>query len=246
MRASPARRLVRRSCHKSSPASIVAAARLRTSMGAGYRTSTALSAGARCGTEGQRAVARSGRPMPREVGSSAGVSDPTGRGRQTAFLRSGPGGTVDLVVTNAPARVDGWPSPAGSSGPSATGSSPRSARRASRRVSARWRYSRPTSMTTVGTTCSSSPVARRHPVQLERVYRDGGRGLVDITGRGLVSVPSASSTPSSSTSTETSTSTSSSSARTGPRRPLAWWPLPGRLRTTGQLWAGHHQRGRRR
>ena len=39
-------------------------------------------------------------------------------------------------------------------------------------------------MTTVGTTCSSSPVARRHPVQLgTRLYRDSGRGLVDITRR---------------------------------------------------------------
>ncbi len=51
-----------------------------------------------------------GGPDPQEVAVERGLSDPTGRGRQTAFLEVEGSAGSDLVVTNAPLRVDGLPS----------------------------------------------------------------------------------------------------------------------------------------
>lgn len=51
-----------------------------------------------------------GGSAPVEVASTRGVSDPTGRGRLSAFLESGRRKAVDLVVANSPTRVDGLPS----------------------------------------------------------------------------------------------------------------------------------------
>lgn len=50
-----------------------------------------------------------GGPSPVDRAAEAGFLDATGRGRQTAFLRSGRR-AVDLVVTNSPVRIDGLPS----------------------------------------------------------------------------------------------------------------------------------------
>jgi hypothetical protein len=51
-----------------------------------------------------------GGPVATEVAMQRGVADPTGRGRLTAFLTARRQKAVDLVVTNAPTRVDGLPS----------------------------------------------------------------------------------------------------------------------------------------
>jgi FG-GAP-like repeat len=51
-----------------------------------------------------------GSAAPTETAMAAGVLDATGRGRQTAFLRSGRKGRYELVVTNSPVRIDGLPS----------------------------------------------------------------------------------------------------------------------------------------
>jgi hypothetical protein len=47
---------------------------------------------------------------PREVAMASGILDATGRGRTTAFLRTGRAGEVELVVANSPVRIDGLPS----------------------------------------------------------------------------------------------------------------------------------------
>jgi hypothetical protein len=51
-----------------------------------------------------------GGPGPVEVASALGLSDPTGRGRLSAFLEVRKQRAVDLVVANTPTRVDGLPS----------------------------------------------------------------------------------------------------------------------------------------
>jgi hypothetical protein len=54
-----------------------------------------------------------GGPAPVQAAIERGISDPTGRGRRAAFLRSSTrsgDGRVDLVVTNSPVRIDGLPS----------------------------------------------------------------------------------------------------------------------------------------
>jgi len=51
-----------------------------------------------------------GGPSPVEVAVESGISDPTGRGRATAFLKAERQGDISLVVTNSPTRVDGLPS----------------------------------------------------------------------------------------------------------------------------------------
>ncbi len=51
-----------------------------------------------------------GGPTPTQHAVDLGVSDPTGRGRQTAFLESSRQGDTNLIVTNSPVRVDGLPS----------------------------------------------------------------------------------------------------------------------------------------
>jgi hypothetical protein len=51
-----------------------------------------------------------GGPAPVEVASVRGVSDPTGRGRLSAFLEANKQTSTELVVANSPTRVDGLPS----------------------------------------------------------------------------------------------------------------------------------------
>jgi hypothetical protein len=51
-----------------------------------------------------------GGPDPRELAVDVGIGDPTGRGRETAFLEAGKQKDTNLVVTNSPVRVDGLPS----------------------------------------------------------------------------------------------------------------------------------------
>lgn len=51
-----------------------------------------------------------GGPAPVEVASVRGVSDPTGRGRLSAFLEARKQKAIELVVANSPTRVDGLPS----------------------------------------------------------------------------------------------------------------------------------------
>ncbi len=51
-----------------------------------------------------------GGPTPTQQAVPLGVADPTGRGRQTAFLQAGSQGDTNLIVTNSPVRVDGLPS----------------------------------------------------------------------------------------------------------------------------------------
>jgi hypothetical protein len=52
-----------------------------------------------------------GGPNPVEVAVERGLSDPTGRGRLTAFLQAKEQADINLVVANSPTRVDGLPSP---------------------------------------------------------------------------------------------------------------------------------------
>lgn len=51
-----------------------------------------------------------GGPAPVEVAMETGLSDSTGRGRETAFLEARKQDDVNLVVANSPTRVDGLPS----------------------------------------------------------------------------------------------------------------------------------------
>ena len=49
-------------------------------------------------------------PAPVDIAAEAGVADPTGRGRLSVFLESGAGKPAELLVANSPSRVDGLPS----------------------------------------------------------------------------------------------------------------------------------------